>query len=97
VRTALQATTALSGLIDTSGAAIPSTRPAVDVRTLPLIDPDALPPMPEGFEARLHGDDEIVVWWPAQGLHAAVPLLERETAIPEAVAAMISAAGGAIG
>lgn len=101
-RAALNSTTALpSGLIDTSGASIPSTRKpvAVNIAMLPLIAPEALPPLPAGMEARLLvGRPEdghkpaIVIWHPVHEVSIEVPLDEMDR-VTEA-AAMLSASLG---
>lgn len=88
-RAKLNASTAImldpvpSGLLDASGASIPSTRSVVDVRTLPLIEADALPPLPRGIEARFYqdpaGDNHIIVLWsPVHEVSVEVPLADKD-------------------
>lgn len=64
--------TSVGRLLDTAGVPIPPAhKPAVDVdvRTLPVIAADALPPLPKGIEARLYQDPDgaahrIILWAP---------------------------------
>lgn len=84
-----------SGLLDAKGDPIPSAQPAIDIASLPLIAADALPPLPEGMEARLllpanGAEPEIVLWIPAHAVSVCVPLIDRAT-VTEA-AAMLSRA-----
>ena len=98
-RQALNATTAIpSGLIDESGASLPSSRRpvTVQVRDLPLIAADALPPLPAGIEARLCqvGAPVIVLWSPAHEVAVEIALADHvadRSAIARAAAAMIAA------
>lgn len=89
-----------SGLLDAAGAPIPSTRPSIDIRTLPKIDPDALPPLPRGIEARLlipasGALPEIVLWSPVHAVSICIPLTEKE-AVTEAAATLSRAIGVAL-
>lgn len=101
-RASLNASTALpSGLIDTAGASIPSTRAAVDIRNLPLVAEDALPPLPKGIEARLLGtlDDgvwpTIILWSPVHEVGAEVPLQSQEH-VPAVAAKLVQAIAHAV-
>lgn len=90
-----------SGLIDTAGNAIPSTKPTIAIHTLPVIAPDALPPLPKGIEARLFPGDiadgvepEIVLWMPVHEVSVCVPLSQKAD-VAEAAAMMLRALASA--
>jgi hypothetical protein len=70
-------TTALSsGLLGPDGRPLPKRD--IVVTDLPLIDPGALDGLPRDIEARLLGNDTIVLWHPESELHIDMPLLERD-------------------
>lgn len=70
-------TTAITtGLLDASGNPTPVS--TVNILALPLIDRRALPGLPRDMEARLMGDDTIVLFHPESELHIEMPLLERK-------------------
>jgi hypothetical protein len=88
-------TTALSGPIDAACIPAPRDDPPeqINVTDLPLIAADALSPLPDGIEARIFGDDTIILWWPAQNVHVSVPLLDHAALIPEALTMLGCVAG----
>jgi hypothetical protein len=65
-----------SGLLDASGNPIPVK--TVNVTLLPVIDRRALAPFPQDMEARLMGDDTIVIFHPKTELSVEMPLLDRK-------------------
>lgn len=75
-RRALTHTTSIhTGLLDANGNPIPVH--TIDIEKLPLIDRRALLGLPRDMEARLLGEDAIVLYCPDADLHVEMPLLER--------------------
>ena len=101
-RADLLASTAIpsSGLVDEAGNPIPSSLPTVDVRSLPVIAADALPPLPPGIEARLYQDPEpdghahqIILWCDRWEVSVSLPLANQvadRSSVTRAALAMVA-------
>lgn len=93
-------TSHFSGLVDASGEPIPATLQPPNVADLPLIAADALPPLPDGIEARLldgnwYGNGpEIVVYYPARQTHVNCPLADKHRVTDAAIMLMQEARQG---
>lgn len=75
-----------SGLLDSSGNPIPRTTETLDLRALPLIDPEAIPGLPYGWQARLLNlpgqDPKIILYDPRSELHLEAPIAAHENIGP---------------
>lgn len=100
MRSSLQASTAIpSRIFDAPKEDAPLSRPEpVDIRMLPLIADDALPPLPRGIEARLYQDPagldhQIVLWSPVHELAVTLALADKAD-VADAAAMMLRAMPG---